>query len=159
DGQLVLKLTLRPGSDLTTIVFEVPAAIDVRLRPDGTLNVALGPHQLDPMLIYPAPTAFQETPARVSRTARYERLSATRFGLRVEGQTTSLPLQIEMPLAPAGRPANSNPSFAYDTQGNMFVASTISDAAGKDDPFPDVPWQGCGATVGLPYACSDIAVY
>ncbi len=48
--------------------------------------------------------------------------------------------------------------YALDAAGNTFVAASLPDAAGKDAPFPNGGWVGCGADNG-PISCSDVAVY
>jgi uncharacterized protein (TIGR03437 family) len=158
-GQLTLKLLLQQGADPSAIVFEVPEAVNVTAGVDGALIVRLGTERLNPYLTYPAPVAFQETASGpASRSVSFEALSTTRFGFRVEEHNVTLPLQIEIKL---GEPAalSTTAQRAVDAAGNLFVAETIPDSAGKDDPFPAEPGEGCASFDTHPIACSDVAVY
>jgi uncharacterized protein (TIGR03437 family) len=111
-------------------------------------------------LVYPPPAAFQDAASgRISRSVRFEMQSATRFGFQVEGRDSSLPLQIGMKLGAPGLLSYTRPHNAVDAEGNMFVAVTTPDAAGKDAPFPTEHLEGCGISIGSPIACSDVAVY
>lgn len=160
--QLILTLTIQPGASLPPELFEIDKATDVVRDSDGALRARLGTSRIDPIFVYAPPSAFQETPAgRVSRRAAFEVRSANRFGLQVDGRDPAMPLQIEIRLAVAPVvPTLPNVlSPVADSEGNTFIASVIADAAGKSSPFPTERSEGCGATLGYPIACSDVAVY
>ena len=161
DGQLALKLLFRSGVDPKAVVFEVPKAVATARSSDGSLYVRLGPNvRFDPALVYPPPVAFQEAASgRVSRNVTFEVRSTTRFGFQVEERDSALPLQIEMKLGAPGTVPYARTRYTVDNAGNMFVAATVPDAAGKDAPFPADRWEGCGANIGFPIACSDVAIY
>ena len=160
-GQLMLRLALRPGVDPSAVVFEVPRALETARSPDGSLRVRLGPNvRFDPALVYPPPAAFQQAESgQINRNVSFEVQSATRFGFQVEGRDSALPLQIEMMLGALGSVPYAGTAHAMDAAGNMFVAATIPDAAGKEAPFPGAQWEGCGLNMAFPIACSDVAVY
>ena len=160
DGELKLKLLVRPGADPRLVVFEIPESTQISQSPDREqLTVRFGFSVLDPVLRYGRPQAFQQAAnGRVDRSAVYEVESDTRFGFRVEGYDSTLPLQVEIVLADS-RFLLSGMRHATDAGGNVFFAGTIPDAAGKDDPFPENRFVGCGNRLGQPLACTDVAVY
>jgi uncharacterized protein (TIGR03437 family) len=160
DGQLTWKLSFQPGTDPKQVVFEVPEAAEITRGSDGSLRVRLGPAKYDPALYYEPPLAFEEAASgRVSRSVSFEVKSKTQFGFQVEGQASTLPLQIEMKLDWATNSSVTYERHTVDATGNMFVAATIPDAAGKDAPFPTERWAGCDTSVGWPLPCWDVVVY
>jgi len=160
DGQSTLKLLFRPGIDPKPVAFEIAQALSIVRNSDGSVLARLGISRYDPTLIYVAPLAFQETASgRVSRSVRFEVQSTTRFGFLVEGRDSTLPLQIEMRLGGSTGSLVTDAKRTVDAAGSTFITATIPDAAGKDTPFPTDRWQGCGASIGYPIACSDVAVY
>lgn len=160
NGQVSLRFIVGPAGDPNAIVFEVPEARDILLFTGGSLRVNLGPSRNDPILSYARPIAFQESPfGRFDYTANYERLSATRFAIRVDAPAaTAMSIEVQFNDSPTAS-AQGYPQYLTDAAGTTFVAAGVSDAAGKDDPFPEQPWAGCGGAIGVPIACSDVGVY
>jgi len=156
---LKLRLILQAGIDPKSVVFEVPTATQIQMFSDSSgLIVNLGT-RADPALYYAAPAAVELTNSgQVARSVSFQVLSSTRFGLRLDGQTSTDPIQIEMPLGTPLAPFSS-PLSATDGAGNIFVAVNVPDAAGKDDPFPSDRWSGCGSLATSLMACFDTAVY
>ncbi len=161
DGQLTLQLLLRPGVDPNRVVFEVPQAVSIGRNPDGSLRIALGSSvRYDPALTYAPAVAFQQSASgRVVRTVSYAVQPPLGFGFAIEDRDSTLPLQIEMKLAGSTSAAFTGATQTVDAAGNIFIAATVPDAAGKDGPFPAGRWEGCGMLVGTVFACSDAAVY
>jgi uncharacterized protein (TIGR03437 family) len=155
NGPLTLNLTVRPGADLSAVVFEIAKAVSIQMTADGLLQARLGSSRLDPSMLYVAPTAFQEGRAR---RASYVVLSTKRFGLQIDDRDDSLPLRVEMSLG--GAPVvPSKVNHVFDRDGNTFVAVTVADAAGKDAPFAADQVEACGRNIAFPVACTDAVVY
>jgi uncharacterized protein (TIGR03437 family) len=164
DGTLTLHLLCQPGVDPNTIVFQIPQAMEVGESSDGSLVILFGPRRFGPTLTYAAPLASQATASGpVSRNVSFEVQSTTMFGLAVQGLDTALPLQIAIEVSPPFPPQrlfySPGTQRTIDSNGNTFFATTISDAAGKDAPFPTIAGKGCGVEITTPVPCSDVAIY
>jgi len=159
DGVLVLKFMLRPGIDPKAIIFELAGSSGM-VRYGNGLDIRFGNVRFDQPIRLPAPTAVQATPAgNLTRALRFEILSTSRFGFQVEDRDSSLPLLIEMKLGPAGHLPPVATVSTTDSAGNTFVATTVSDAAGRPAPFPVDYGTGCGSSATTPTRCTDAAVY
>jgi uncharacterized protein (TIGR03437 family) len=127
---------------------------------DEGLSVTLGASRLDPRLSYGPPAGFQQDgPNRLARPVRYAVQSSTRFGFEVAGIDANLPLTVEMNLSSWHYLYSSTELRAKDAQGNTFLAQVVPDAPGKEAPFPNIRWAGCGLVMGGAITCSDVAVY
>ncbi|MEO8025272.1 MAG: hypothetical protein ABI823_02305 [Bryobacteraceae bacterium] len=153
-GQLTMRLFLRAGADLSKFVFDVPEALSPSIS-DGSLRFRIGPTKFDPTFGYAAPVAFFDSGSGAD--VRFEIQSPTRFGLRAEGST--LPARIDIAIGGAGNSAAPQIHPITDTNGNFFAVVPISDTAGKDAPFADVPPGACRIFIGSRIACTDVAIY
>ena len=163
-GGLTLNLILAAGVEPSAIQFQIPQASQIVATPDGSLSATLGtaPSPLVPAqsLGYAAPLAFQTTASgQVSRSVSFAVQSTTNFGLAVQGLDSTLPLQISIIVGGSIGPTVLSTSGVTDGAGNIFVATTIGDAAGKAPPFPQIGYDGCGININQPYPCSDVAIY
>jgi uncharacterized protein (TIGR03437 family) len=165
NGILTLNMILAAGIDPNTIVFQIAQAVSLTADSAGTLfaNFGTDPHLPPVYLSFPMPVAFQTAgTVQTSRSVSYAIQSTTQFGLVVQGQDMTAPLHIALQLSGVIDGANSGTSgiqSAFDAAGNTFFAATIPDAAGKAGPFPTSTADGCGLGIGVPIACSDVAVY
>ncbi|MEP7365154.1 MAG: hypothetical protein ABI972_18025 [Acidobacteriota bacterium] len=156
-GQLALRMLLAAGVDPQVAGFEIKQAATATLTTAGDLLMRLGPNfRIDPALVYPAPKAAQ---AGVERTARYEVRSTMQWGVQVDGWDRTVPLEIEMKLGTAGLLSPAAAKRFAGADGSTYAVGTVGDAAGKDAPFPQNQWAGCGVSIGSPISCSDVAVY
>jgi uncharacterized protein (TIGR03437 family) len=164
NGVLTLNLMLAAGVSPDAITFQIAQASQIVVNTDGSVTATLGtaPSPLVPAqsLGYAAPQAFQSTPAgQVSRSASFTAQSTTNFGLAVQGVDSTVPLQISIIVGGSGELTVLSTSGVTDGAGNIFVATTIADAAGKTVPFPQIGYDGCGININQPYPCSDVAIY
>ncbi len=165
EGHFVQRLLLAPGVDPESIVFEVPTARDILVRPEGSLSVQLtypSPALPTPGVGVSPPSAVQPTPAgELVVEATFQRLSSTRYRVRVDGRNGAFPLEIV--LRPGSRSFDfflRDPSFyVVEEDGFSFASVTVGDAPGKPAPFPESGWAGCGTDIYVPFACTDVAVY
>lgn len=167
NGAFTLNLMLNAGVDPTGITFQIAQASQIVLSSDGSLSASFGmasPHLQPPSITYPAPSASQGS---VSRAANYVLESATSFGLSVQDIDSTEPLQISIPISIpiSGGSASQTIDVAgpgalwtSDTNGNIYYAATIPDAAGKPAPF-NIGVVGCGISINYPIPCVDVAIY
>lgn len=85
--------------------------------------------------------------------------SKTRFSLEVEGQNPAMPFEIEIEIPQTPTPLSPYAPYVTTKTGDMFVATTVADAAGKDAPFTANVWDGCGKVIFYLTACTDAAVF
>ncbi len=164
NGVLTLNLMLGAGVSPGAITFQIAQATQIVVNPDGSLTATLdlptGLRVPVQSLSYAAPLVFQTTASgQVSHSASFTSQSTTNFGLAVQGLDSTLPLQISISLGGFGALAIPSMSSVTDGAGNIFVAATIADAAGKAPPFPQIGGVGCGDNISQPTACSDVAIY
>ena len=159
DGRLRLRLHLAAGVDPESVGFYM--AKSALARPvSGTLTLYFGTDfRLSPRIIYPPPVASQAgAGGAIPRAARFEARSAQRFAVAVEGRDPALPLTIEMIVdAPPNMGVVDRPSLRT-AGGETFVAAMVPDAAGKNAPFPQSNFAGCGSQIATPKPCTDAAI-
>jgi uncharacterized protein (TIGR03437 family) len=161
NGTLSLNLLLAAGVSPKIVQFQIAAATSITLS-GGALVAKLGTdREFAPTLVYPAPVAVQGGGSgQVSRVVNFQVQAANTFGLVVQSFNATQPLQISIKV---GGGSTLPPPFAgglsaADASGNMFLAASVEDAAGKPAPFSTITGVGCGDLIGSPTSCSDVAI-
>jgi uncharacterized protein (TIGR03437 family) len=161
-GVLTLNLVVAPGANVNTVHFSIPQAASISTSANGTVTAKFGTTYLAPTLSLAAAASQAGPSGQTSPSASFTVLSATGFGLSVQGADSTLPLQIAIQLNAS---LYNTPSIAGSSQratdalGNIYYAIPVADAAGKAPPFPATAAAGCGVNTGIPVTCTDAAIY
>jgi hypothetical protein len=155
-----LKLLFASHADPAIAAFRIDKADAMSVNLEGQLVVQLGDDfRLSPKVIYPQPQACQgSSTSDASVQTRFELRTNQQFGFSVHNRDPTLPLEIEIKINPWLLYNRVAPSTLRDPSGNLFVAATIPGPGGAEPPFPDMQGDGCGTSIGVPYACTDISI-
>ncbi|MBK7928014.1 MAG: hypothetical protein IPJ98_11130 [Bryobacterales bacterium] len=159
DGRLHLRLHLAAGVDPASVGFLVEKS--GLARPvGGTLTIYFGTDfRLSPRIVFPPPLAVQMgSSGPLQLTARYGVRSTQRFAITVEGRDPALPLTIEFIVDAPPLYDIAERSSVRTATGEIYVAAMIADATGKNAPFPQSGFDGCGSQIATPKACTDVSV-
>lgn len=158
DG-VTLRFTFDAGVDPSVAVMDIPAAVNVELNTtNGALVARLGASRVDPLLVYARPISSQGVPFGRVKQADFRLVSRTQFGFAVQERDPSLPLVIEMTLRTEGVETRLQ-RYVTDASGNTYIAATVPDAPGRDKRYTTTRWSGCGESIAVPIACTDVVVY
>lgn len=160
ESGLSMRLVCRPGCNLNQAVFQLSGVPYIERTPAGALFLRLDRTPHGPYASYAPPVAYQETRSgRLTTPVSYEILAEDQFRFGISGYDASLPLYVELNLAAFEGDSALPGAAERDQLGNTYLLAELPDAAGKEAPFPDRAWAGCGNAIGWPAPCRDLAVY
>ncbi len=155
DGAMTMRLDLAVGVDLAVVRFAMPQAVRVELTVAGLLSGVIRDYKGGQRLQYAVPLAMQGS---VARAASWKTTGMEQFAISVDGRDVQSPLSVEFGVVGAEFESGKIVASARGAGGERYVVASRADGAWRDAPFPDTGWQGCGASVLTPEACTDVMV-